>query len=345
MTRRSGIICAGNWIVDIVHEIDHWPQESDLVRIGRQNKDIGGGAANVISALAKLETGLPLWPMGAIGADDFGQYVLARCQERGLPTHLLTQKPDIATAHTHVMSVPGKTRTFFYQGGANDSLSIEDFAPDVFKAHTARIFYLGYLTLLAELDRITRDGTPQAATVLARASAAGMMTCVDLVSIDRPDFASIIAAALPHIDYLILNEVELARASGQPEPTSGQAPGDQDLISMAATLTELGVKQAVIVHCPQKALWVGADGQVISSPITPLQSEDIASSLGAGDCFCAGVLYGLHESWTPLRALELGHAVARASLRGVTATEAVPNMSELTGPTDRQQRGISRHMM
>ena len=30
---RRGIACAGNWILDIVHDIPVWPEKSDLVRI------------------------------------------------------------------------------------------------------------------------------------------------------------------------------------------------------------------------------------------------------------------------------------------------------------------------
>ena len=51
MTERSGVICAGNWIVDLVHDIDHWPAESNLTRISAQTRGIGGGAANVISSV------------------------------------------------------------------------------------------------------------------------------------------------------------------------------------------------------------------------------------------------------------------------------------------------------
>ena len=76
MLNRSGIICAGNWIVDLVHDVDRWPNESELVRIGAQTRGVGGGAANVITALAKLETGLPLYPMGAIGKDEYGTCLL-----------------------------------------------------------------------------------------------------------------------------------------------------------------------------------------------------------------------------------------------------------------------------
>lgn len=326
---RAGVICAGNWIVDIVHNISHWPQESDLVRIASQHMSIGGGPANVISALARLEPGFPLWPLGAIGDDEFGQYVLDSCRAQGLPTDRFIVKPGLATAHTHVMSVPGKTRTFFYHGGANDSLSETDFLPRTFRDCPARIFYLGYPTLLAALDQITEDGTTAAGKVLARARAAGMQTVVDLVSTDGPEFSAIVAGALPHIDYLVLNEVELARATGQAELMQDQLRKDDDLIAMAKRLIGQGVRQAVIVHCPQKALWVAVKGSTTTVRAKPLPAEKIASALGAGDSFCAGVLVGLHANWTPNNALDLGHKVARASLQGVSATEAIPKLSEL----------------
>ena len=58
---RRGIACAGNWIVDIVHTIDAWPQKSDLVHIRAEVIGVGGGAANVALDLAAFQTGLPLY--------------------------------------------------------------------------------------------------------------------------------------------------------------------------------------------------------------------------------------------------------------------------------------------
>ena len=60
MTDRSGIICAGNWIVDLIHDLDRWPNESELVRIGTQARGVGGGPANVKPTLASVERGFPI---------------------------------------------------------------------------------------------------------------------------------------------------------------------------------------------------------------------------------------------------------------------------------------------
>lgn len=322
MTDRSGVICAGNWIVDLVHDVDRWPNESELVRIGIQTRGVGGGAANVISALAKLETGLPLFPMGAIGDDENGAFILDECCGLGLPTSGLITKVGIATAHTHVMSVAGQSRTFFYQGGANDALNASDFPVGTFAGLPARIFYLGYLTLLGALDRITDNGTTPAAQVLERAKKAGLTTCVDLVSIHHPDFPRIVASAAPYVDFLISNEIEAARATGS-EIVATPATDAKTLARMASSILELGVGKAVIIHCVERVVWLGIDGEVLVVEIDPLKPDEIASNLGAGDAFCAGLLYGLHENLEPDHAIRFGNAVAQASLKGLTATSAI----------------------
>ena len=333
MTRRSGVICAGNWIVDEIHDIDRWPNESELARIGRQTRGIGGGAANVISALAKLETGLPLYPMGAIGDDAQGTFILDECRGLGLPTSGLFVKPGVATAHTHVMSVAGQSRTFFYQGGANDVLSASDFPAGTFANTPARVFYLGYLTLLGELDETTEDGSTNAAKVLQRARAAGLVTCVDLVSMKHPRFREIVTSAAPHIDYLIANEIEAAFASGH-EP----ATGAREVTAMARALRHLNVKQAVVVHSVERVVWVGADGSEFVVEIPPLHPDEIASNLGAGDAFCAGLIYGIHQELTAHEAIEIAISTAKVSLKGLTATSAITPLSSLmsagSGPSE-----------
>ena len=327
MTEREGIVCAGNWIVDIVHDIDHWPNKSELATIHREERGLGGGAANVISAMARMDVGFPLLPFGAIGSDDLGDFVLRSCKILHLPSDHLIRLDHAATAHTHVMSVPGDSRTFFYQGGANDCLSEADFPSGFFSQSSARIFYLGYLMLLANLD-VIEEGTTGAAKILARAQAAGHITAVDLVSASRDDFALIVKHASPFIDFLIMNEVEACRA-GEQCLVAGDIPSDESLLKAAQRLFHHGVNRAIIIHCPEKAIWVPKDGEPIVMRPKPLPADAILSPVGAGDAFCAGLLYGIHESFAPEAALQLAHATAVASMRGMTATEAIPPLSQL----------------
>lgn len=323
MTARSGIACAGNWIVDIVHTIDRWPRESDLTHIRSETTGIGGGAANVALDLTALGAAFPVVPVGLVGADPHGRLVREALARAGLSDALIAGTGAAPTAHTHVMTVPGQSRTFFYHPGCNDLLGEDHIPLATLAGQGLRFLYLGYLNLMGRMDTLDGGGSTPAARVLRAARAAGLVTCVDLVSADTPAFRAVVAAALPFTDYLFLNETEAARATGQPV----HAAGDRDGILAAAQKLRAGGAGTVVVHTPEVALWLGA--VAVWQDALPVPPEAIRSPVGAGDAFCAGCLFGLHAGWPPARCLSLGHAAAAASLRGATATEGIPPAARL----------------
>ncbi|MFN7597977.1 MAG: carbohydrate kinase family protein, partial [Cereibacter sp.] len=286
MTARRGIACAGNWIVDIVHSIDAWPRKSDLVHIRAETTGVGGGAANVALDLAAFVTGLPIVPVGLVGRDLHGQTVLAALAGAGLPTGHMAVTDAALTAHTHVMTVPGDSRTVFDYPGTTDLLAEVHVPVEVLATQGIKLFYLGYLNLMGEMDRVGADGTTPASHVLRRARAAGMVTCVDLVSADTPEFRQTVEAALPQIDYLFLNEVEAQRATGCP------VTGPQDRDGMLAAARQLRSRGAgtVVIHTERTSLWLGDSPLWADS--TRMDPAEIISPVGAGDAFCAGCLYG-----------------------------------------------------
>jgi sugar/nucleoside kinase (ribokinase family) len=327
--RRRGIACAGNWIVDQVYVASRWPAKGDLARVGRPAVGVGGGAANVLTDLASLGASFPLAAVGCVGDDDNGRFIAAHCARLGLRDVRLTILKDVATANTLVLTVPGDSRTFFYHGGANDAFAAKHFPVAALADAGYRILYLGYLMLLGELDRREADGRTGAARALQAARAAGMLTCVDCVSDPRPDFAAAVAPALPQCDYLILNEVEAGRAAEIAVRDRDDVLNREALASAAARLIAKGVKVAVVVHAPEGALWTPRVGESTWRASQPLRAADIVSPVGAGDAFCAAILYGLHEDWPVETILRIAHGAAAACLGGTTATDGVPPMTAL----------------
>lgn len=317
---RKGIICAGNWIVDIVHTIDAWPRKSDLVHIRDEVVGVGGGPANVAIDLARMGFADPLYGVGLIGQDLHAQVVLGACRNAGIDDTGLRQTNRAPTSHTHVMTVPGDSRTFFYHPGTNDLLD----AADIDLTAPARIFYLGYINLLGTMDRIGPDGRTPASRVLEQARTQGMLTCVDLVSSDTPHFRAAVFASLPHIDVLFLNEVESARATG----ISINTPQDRNGLARAAAALMAGGAGTIIIHTPDLSLWQ-SKGETIWAVPDPVDPASILSPVGAGDAFCAGVIWGVYHDWTPAQSMALGHRAAAAALRGATATDGIPPIADL----------------
>ncbi|MBA4489415.1 carbohydrate kinase family protein [Paracoccus sp. S1E-3] len=316
---RAGIACAGNWILDVVHDIPVWPEKSDLVQIRAQTSGLGGGPANVAAGLVAMGADYPVVPVGLVGARALGDEMIALARAAGLEVARIGRTAKATTAQTHVMNVPGDSRTFFHHSGANDLLDADRIDVAGLAAMGLKIFYLGYLNLLAWLDAPGADGRPRAASVLAEARAAGMLTCVDLVSSQSARFRQTVFGCLPEIDVLFLNEIEAARATAL--PISGPAD-EAGLIAAAHALAAGGLRRAVILHSSALTVWL-EDGQARVHVPTPLPPDRIVSPVGAGDAFAAGVIHGLHEGWGQVACVDLGFRAAAACLGARTATEGL----------------------
>ncbi|MEH7905415.1 carbohydrate kinase family protein [Rhizobium laguerreae] len=327
--KQGGIVCAGNFIVDRVHTLSYWPEQGNLAHILHQDLGVGGGAANVVTDLASLGFPGKLAAAGCIGADQDGEIVKARLAVAGVDVGGLTALADRVTAHTHVMNVPGQNRTFFYHGGANDAVTDKLVSPVVFATAGYRLFYLGYLMLLPGLDRIGPDGRSGASRLLEAARRAGLTTCVDFVSSEDPEFAAKVGVALPFCDFLIINEMEAGRATGV---IVRDAKGDlieAGLLEAGERLLAAGVAKGAIIHAPETCFWFSPDASPIMTRSRPVDPDDIVSTVGAGDAFCAAVLYGLHENWPVEHICAIAHAAAARCLKGATATDGIPDMSVL----------------
>lgn len=317
-TSRKGLLAGGNWIIDQVKLIDVFPQREQLANIRSQGEGTGGAAYNVLVDLAVLGAPFPLFGAGLVGKDALGDRILADCKKRGIDSRHLKTTPAAPTSYTDVMTeVADGRRTFFHLRGANALWKGEDLDFDRTKA---RIFHLGYLLLLDELDKPDKVHGTRAAALLAAAQAAGLRTSVDVVSEDSNRFAQVVAPALKHVDYCILNEIEASKTTGF---KIRQADGKMDTVSLrhaAGALLQMGVKELVIVHFPEGAFARTRKGDDHWQSSLNLPPKYIAGTAGAGDAFCAGALLGLHEGWDLKQCLEAGVSAAAASLAHPTCT-------------------------
>ena len=315
---RSGILAGGNWIIDQVKIVDVYPQREQLANIRSQSEGTGGAPYNVLIDLAKLGAPFPLMAAGLVGKDALGDRILADCAQNKIDTKHLRQTAETPTSYTDVMTeAEGGRRTFFHMRGAN---ALWDGADLKFDRIKARIFHLGYLLLLDELDKPDKVHGTRAAALLAAAQEAGFKVSVDVVSEDSDRFARIVTPALKHVDYCILNEIEAGKTTGF---KIRQANGSLDTVALrhaAGALLQLGVKELVVIHFPEGGFARTRKGDDSWRTSLTLPSKYIAGTAGAGDAFCAGVLYGLHEGWELQKCLEAGVCSAAASLSHPTCT-------------------------
>ena len=322
---RAGILAGGNWIIDHVKIVDRYPEQDTLASILGESRGTGGSPYNVLVDLAKLGAGFPLEAAGLVGDDADGRSILADCATFGIDASRMHACSAAGTSYTDVMTVRGSgRRTFFHYRGANALLDEGHFDLDT---STARIFHLGYLLLLDKLDEIAPDGSTGASRLLERASAMGFRTSVDVVSEDSDRFPAIVTPVLPHTDYLIVNEFEAGRSTGVTVNVDGKVDFDR-LSEAAARLLEMGVREWVVIHCPQGALARHADGSLALHGSVQVPTGEIAGTAGAGDAFAAGVLLGLHDGLPIADCLRYGVCAAASNLTDPTCTGGILPLDE-----------------
>ncbi len=322
---RRGLLAGGNWIIDQVKIVDVYPQREQLANILSQSQGTGGSPYNILVDLAKIGVPFPLFGAGLVGKDLLGEQILDDCKKYKIETKSIGVSSKSPTSFTDVMTErDGGRRTFFHQRGANAFWDGSDLN---FNKIKARIFQLGYLLLLDELDAPDAKYGTKAARLLAAAQDAGMKTSVDVVSEDSDRFAKIVGPALKFVDYCILNEIEAGKTTGF---KIRQADGRLDTVALrhaAGALLQQGVRELVVIHFPEGGFARTRQGEDFWQPSLKLGPKFIAGTAGAGDAFCAGVLLGLHEGWDLQRCLSTGVCVAAASLSDPTCTNGVRSLS------------------
>ncbi|MEM8958353.1 MAG: carbohydrate kinase family protein [Pseudomonadota bacterium] len=323
-TERRGILAAGNFIVDHVKLVDDYPAQDQLALVQSHAQSNGGGPYNLLCDLAHLGAEFPLLAVGSIGEDPDGDWILRDCARRGIDTSALRVTSDAGTSWTDVMSVASTgRRTFFHYPGANAHLGLESL--DLSRS-AARIFYLGYLTMLPSLDAIDGEGRTAASRAFERACDAGLITAADLVSRRHARFGDIVASSAPYIDYLFLNELEAGWLLGR--PLSASDLSFDGLLNAARDILDLGIRRGVVLHHEYGAVCAERDGTQRVQPAVRVPGDLIRSKLGAGDAFSAGFLHAVHEGEDTSGSLLRAVCAAATSILEPSASGGVRSVEE-----------------
>lgn len=328
---RSGMLAGGNWIIDQVKIIDVYPKHEQLANIYDQSQGTGGSPYNVLLDLAKMEAPFPLEGAGLVGQDSLGQYILEDCRNNGIDPKFISVSPGTSTSYTDVMTErDGGRRTFFHNRGANATWVGDDID---FGSSSARIFHLGYLLLLDAIDDEDAEYGTQGAALLARAREAGLKTSIDVVSEDSDRFAKIVGPALKQVDYCILNEVEASKVTGVKVREDGKLL-EKGIEEASSKLFDLGARELVAIHFPEGSFAQSVSGEKVWHGSLALPKGYIKGAAGAGDAFCSGVLYGVHEGWSLEKCLLTGTCAATACMSDPTCTDGLRSLDECLALAD-----------
>lgn len=308
---KSGIAVAGSVLVDKINEIHAYPESGELTQIVNLEKAVGGCVPNVALDLKKICPEMEIQAIGKIGDDEEGAYVTDVLRQGGVDVSGFVVSKEDKTSFTEVMSVMNGQRTFFTYPGTSADFGYQDID---FEGISPKILHLGYFLLLQKVDN------GEGLQILKKAQEMGIKTSIDLVS-ENSDRYSLVLPCLPYTDYLIVNEVEAGKLTNI-EPT------DENLEKIARTLKEMGVREKVVIHKPDRAVCLSKEAYtVVGSYLLP--EGYIKGTTGAGDAFCAGTLIGIYKEWQDQEILEFASASAVMALGSADATSGLKKEEEI----------------
>lgn len=312
MSPPTGVICAGNYLVDIltwpVTEV-RWDATSWVEQIVQT---LGGNGATTSFAMARL--GIRVRALGSVGDDGTGRYVLDALEGAGVDVSRLQRLPDSATPATTVLVSPDGARALLHRPGASRAAFTEpvqfheELIDGMLHFHLANPFGLPLLR-------------PQAAATLARARQAGLSTSLDTGWDAKGEWMEVIGPCLPELDVLFVNRDESKMLTGSDHPDEA-----------AKFFRSRGARIVVIK--------LGAEGCAVFSSSEAFRARAyevfVVDSTGAGDSFAGAFL----ACWLENRAL--GEAAQFANAVGALCIQSLGGTTGLRS-RDETERWIAQH--
>lgn len=308
ISQSGKIVVAGSILVDHVNEIAAYPAAGELVQIRSVKRVPGGMVPNTGCDIRILDPSIKVVAAGAVGRDEDGAFVARALAAHGI--ELALTEADAPTSYTEVMSVPGGERTFFTNPGASAAWGYDDFP---FAAVApGDLVLLGYFLLLERID--AGDGL----RILKELKRRGAATAIDMVTASAGRYAPI-RECLAYVDNLIVNETEAWRLAGAEDSLEG----------LCGRLFELGVRERVIIHSPERSVYAARGETPVACESIRLPEGFIRDKTGAGDAFCAGALVSIFRGQDAAAVLHAGSLAAVGALSGCGATGGMRPFAEL----------------
>ena len=323
---KKGICVAGNMIVDHIYPIDSYPKAGELaVVLEGMSKSTGGALCNVIFDLARLDPKLPLTALGMVGTDEDGELILSLLKNFPNIDHSRIQKQGKTSFTIVVNDMLTTQRTFFTYYGAS---ALFDESRIDWDNLDCDLLHIGYIMLLNALDQVDAEYGTKMARLLHSAKQRGIKTSIDIVSESSGRPKRLVPPALKYTDYCVINELEASAATDVPLRAEDGGLLKENIEAALRKLKEMGVSTWAVIHCPEGGYGLDEANAYVEVDGLRLPEGYIKGTVGAGDAFCSGVLYGAYRGYPLREAIELGTAAAACSLSEADSTSGLRPVEE-----------------
>lgn len=332
----NGIAIAGTTVVDHNNIITDYPDKGMLTNISSMYKHVGGCMPNTSLSLRKISLDIPIQVIATIGDDEDGIFLRRQLKKMNINIKNISVSNKEQTGFTNVMTVENTgERTFFFHEGANKAFSPNNIPIENLNV---KIFHIGYIFLLKQFDKKNSKYGTNLAEVLFEIQEKNIKTSIDLASVNRDDYKEHVLPALRYTNYFIANEVEGGMITKiNPYHSNGKI-NESNIKKILDELLTLGINDLAVIHSPEGGWAMDRNGKYYFSKSLELPNNYIKSTVGAGDAFCAGMLYSIYYNLGIKESLEIANAVAAMSLGGIDSYSNIKSIEKMKEFIKKYQR-------
>jgi sugar/nucleoside kinase (ribokinase family) len=310
MSQPFDVLVAGEINPDLILSGDVVPEFGQVEKLV-ESAALTIGSSSAIFACGAARLGLKVAFTGVCGDDVFGRFMLAEMSQRGVDVSNVIQVPGGTTGLSVILNRPFDAstargaqgdRAILTHLGLISALKAEDVADNLLR-QSRHLHVAGYY-----IQDALRPGLP---ALFDRAHALGLTTSLD-TNYDPTESWTGLPELLARTDIFFPNEKEALSICRAPHL-------DTALAQLAS--------QAKLV-----ALKRGADGAsaqtgatVLSVPSIPV---NVVDTVGAGDSFDAGFIYGYLNGWPLEKTLRLAAICGALSTQSAGGTAAQATLPE-----------------
>lgn len=304
---RPIIYAVGRAIVDLYGEETGVP----LPAVASFRRYVGGSSANTAVGLARL--GMATGLIARVGADPMGQFLRQQLGAEGVDTVMLADDPVQPTGMAFAALFPPNDSEVWFcpRPNANAELCPQDVdltqikaAGGLVIAGTALASGSGRETVALLLDMARQHHVPVVFDVDWRP-----------MFWERPEEApAVYGQVLAEVDVVLANEPELTLVGGT-----------VDMHAAAHRVLALGASEVVAKRGADGCWRFDGAGEIH----VPAYAVTVVNTLGAGDGFAAGYVYGLLNGWEARQRLEFGSATGAIVVSRHSCAEAMPRQVEV----------------
>jgi sugar/nucleoside kinase (ribokinase family) len=300
MSTSFDILVAGEINPDLILDGDVVPTFGQVEKLV-DSAVLTIGSSSAIFACGAARLGLKVAFVGVCGADIFGRFMLDEMSKRGVDTSAVRVDPDRQTGLSVILSKVNDRAILTYTGSSAD-LRAEDVTDDLLRL--SRHLHVASYFIQTALQ-------PSLPDLFRRARRLGLTISLD-TNWDPSGQWRGVGELLSLSDVFLPNENEAiaisqARTVGQALKRLGQQIG--------TVAMKRGAKGALACRGEQSVTACALSG-------------DLVDTVGAGDTFDAGFVYGLLNGWVLERSLWLAAVCGSLSTRAAGGTAGQPTLEE-----------------